>query len=709
MTTEENMNRSGRRIWAVGSGKGGVGKSLISASLSMILSNLEQHVIAVDLDLGNANMHTCLGIKYPRKTILDFLNNDIKDLNEITLDTPLYNLKLISGAGGIVGSSNPVHAQKLKLMRNLEKLYVDSIVLDLGAGTSFNTIDFYMSATDHLLVTTPEITSVQSLYNFIRICVFRKLQSIFYSNVHARDIIDRTKAPGANGGVFQVEEVLKQLESIDGRGVEEYYAFQKSFRPVIIMNMVMKQGEAKLGIGLQKVVKRYLGVETEYAGSVSFDTSVRESLHSGVPHLINVPKSKSSQDIYALIPKLMGHSNDAAFIRETVQRGMRQISKSYNKRIVEPESKDVDPSVYAMEKIRGAESEAPKEQSGLFNLKRATWSRIAIDVGTTSTLIYVKGRGVVLNEPSLMSVEENSGKIVALGSEAKAMTGRAHSGIKIISPLESGAITDYQDVRDMIQEYIRRVKRSALLIRPGIVLSVPPGLTSVEKRAFREFVKDLGAHEIHLVYEPLAAAIGAGLPVDVPMASMIVNIGGGSISAIVISISGIVEMNAARVGGKVIDQHIVRYLKDKHNFLIGDQTAEWIKINFGQALKIERDRRFEVRGQDMAQGIPHTLNVGTGEIRDAIAKPVNRILRVILDLLERVPPELSGDLVDRGMTLTGGGAFLKGIDRLITERTGIKVHIAPNAITATVNGAGRMLDDFSLYKRFFIEDVDILD
>jgi len=188
---------------------------------------------------------------------------------------------------------------------------------------------------------------------------------------------------------------------------------------------------------------------------------------------------------------------------------------------------------------------------------------------------------------------------------------------------------------------------------------------------------------------------------------MLVNLGGGSISAIIISISGIVAMTSERIGGKVLDSYIARYIRDQYSFIIGNQTAEWIKINFGQALKTERDKRFMVRGQDIAQRIPRTLSLSTAEIRETIAKPVKNMLKVILDLLEKVPPELSGDLVDRGMTLTGGGAFLRGLDKLITERTGIKVQIASNAYTATVEGAGRMLDNFNLYRRFFVEDAEI--
>ena len=221
-----------------------------------------------------------------------------------------------------------------------------------------------------------------------------------------------------------------------------------------------------------------------------------------------------------------------------------------------------------------------------------------------------------------------------------------------------------------------------------------------------EFVRELGAREIHLVYEPLAAAVGSGLPVDIPSASMVVNIGAGTISATVIAIGGIVALATERLGGQTIDAAIVRYLRERHNFYIGNQTAEWVKINFGQAYKTTRDRRFEVRGQDLSRSVPKILTLGTAEVREAISKPVGDMVKVVLRLLERVPPELSADLVDRGMTLTGGGALLEGLDHLFREHTGIPVRIAPNALTAAVEGAGRMLDDFNLYRKFFVESLE---
>lgn len=703
---QESSHDPRQKIWACASGKGGVGKTLLASNFSIILANLGESVVAVDLDLGNANMHTCLGIKYPRRTLVEFLNGNTKDLNEIVLDTPVYNLKLISGSGGIVGSANPWHTQRLKLLRHLEQLHVDNIVLDLGAGTSYNTIDFFLGATHHLIITTPEATSIQSCYNFIRICIFRKLRSLFHNNDKAWKIIEKAKAPTPNGDIYKIQDILHEVEELAPDGVAEFNDFQSHFKPFLIMNMVIKKSEAKLGWGIKEVVKRYLDVDIQYVGSIVFDIGIRESLFLEIPYIIKAPKAQAANDIFALVPAILGNSADKFFIRETVQREMKRTSKTYNRRIVESNRQEVDPSIYAVDKVRTAYMPENSKHAGFFNLKPTSWSKIAIDMGTSNTLIYLKNRGIVINEPSLISVEENTGKVVALGHEAKAMTGRAHSGITVLSPMESGAITDYTDVKKMIMEFIKLAKKSTILIRPSVLLTIHPALTSVEKRAFTEFVKDLGAREVNLVYEPLAAAIGAGLPVDVPKASMLVSLGGGSISAIVISISGIVAMASERIGGKVMDYYIVRYLRDKHNFVIGDQTAEWIKVNFGQAMKFERDKRFMIRGQDLTQGIPKTFSINTAEIREAIEKPVNDLLKVILNLLEKVPPELAGDLVDRGMTLTGGGAYLKGFDKLVTERTGIKVRVASNASTATIEGAGRMLTDFNLYKRFFLKHAE---
>jgi len=705
--SSSKLTDSKRHIWAVGGGKGGVGKSLIAANFSIILASLGKEVVAIDLDLGNANMHTSLGIKYPQKTLVDFLNGTVEDLNELILDTSIYNLKFISGAGGIVGSANPWHAQKLKLLRYLERLHVDQIVLDLGAGTSYNTIDFFLSATDHILVTTPETSSIQSVYNFVRICLFRKLHTYLKKHNKAWALVEQAKSPTVDGRFMKIGEILDSIESVAPESVEEFREFQKEFRPSLIMNMVMKKEEGKLGSGLTEVIKRYLDVTVDYAGGITFDKIIRKSVSAEVPYIVNAPKAKPSSDLYDILPVLLGSKSDNGAVREQTEREIKRASKSFGSRIVEANNMDVDPSIYVVDKVKKFETTEEKEESsGFFNLKATTWSKIAIDIGTTTTQIFVKGRGLVIDEPSLMSIDEQTGKVVALGHDAKAMIGRSHSGIKIISPMEFGAITDYSEVKLMIQEFIKRARRSTLLIRPGVVLTIPVGLTSVERKAVQEFIAALGARETHIVYEPFAAAIGAGLPVDMPKASMLVNVGGGSISAIVTSISGIVSESYARTGSGAIDTAIIRYLRDKFNFYIGGQTAEWIKINYGQAIKIARDKKLTVRGQDLANGIPKTLTVSTADVREAIEKPVGEMIKVIQNLLEEVPPELSGDLVDRGMTLAGGGALLQGLDELITKTTGIKVRIAPNTKTAAVEGVGRMLDDFTAYKKYFIDNID---
>lgn len=701
------MTDSGRHIWAVGGGKGGVGKSLIASNFSIILASLGNKVIAVDLDLGNANMHTCLGIRYPQKTLVDFLNGAVQDLNEIILDTSLYNLKFISGSGGIMGSANPWHTQKLKLLRYLEKLHVDHIVFDLGAGTSYNTIDFFLSATDHILVSTPETTSIQSVYNFVRICLFRKLHSILRDHNHAWNVVEKAKVPTPDGQIMKMQDLLEAIQPLVPESVEEFEQFMKEFRPNLIMNMVMKKEEMKLGAGLRDVIKRYLNIDINFAGAISFDKVIRKSFEAEKPYIIEDPKARPTLDLFDAVNSIVGNHSGVSSIREMTQREIRKTSKTYSSRIVESNNMVVDPSIYVVDKVKNFEPAETKEfSSGFFSLKASTWSKIAIDIGTTMTRIYVKGKGIILNEPSIMSIDESSGKIVAMGHDAKAMIGRSHSGIKIISPMESGAISDYTEVKKMIQEFIKYAKRSTILIRPGVIMTIPMGLTSVERKAVHEFIGELGARETHLVYEPFAAAIGAGLPVDVPKASMLVNVGGGSISAVVISISGIVSQASKRVGSTTIDHSIIRYLRDKHNFYIGGQTAEWLKINYAQAKKIGRDNQVSVRGQDLANGIPKTLSVSTAEIREAVAKPVFDMLKVVQRILENVPPELSGDLVDRGMTLTGGGALLAGFDQLITDTTGIKVRIAPNAMTAAIEGSGRMLDDFKQYSKFFVDTIE---
>ncbi len=694
-----------QHIWAVGGGKGGIGKSHIAANFAISLACLGRNVVAVDLDLGNANMHTCFGIRYPRRTLADFLNGENRDLNEILLDTSIYNLKFISGTGGVVGSANPWHAQKIKIMRHLERLMVDDIVLDLGAGTSYNIIDFFLASTGHILVSTPESPAIQSVYNFLRICLFRKLYSILQKNNRAWDIVEDAKTPSADGGIVKVQDLLAAIEPHAPESVAEFRSFLESFRPYLVMNMVMRKEETRLGAGLVSITKRYLDVDLTYTGGIAFDREVRKAIEREVPYLLNAPKSQPSKDFMAIAPRILSENSHQEVIHDRLLREVTRLSKTYTDRVIEADSMDVDPAIYVADRMRSVEYEPQREVAGFF-AKASTWSRIALDIGTTTTRLYVKGKGIIIHEPTLMSVEEDTGKVVAVGYDAKAMIGRAHSGIRIVSPLSSGAITDYREVKTLVQEYIRRAKRSTILIRPGVVLTIPLGLTSVERKAVQEFIADLGARETHLVFEPFAAAVGAGLPVDIPKASMLVNIGGGSTSAVVISMSGIVSQASRRIGSTDVDRAIARYLRDTHSFSVGDQTAEWIKINHAYAAKETRDHQITIRGQDITRGIPQLLTVSTREIREAVDKPISDMLGVVRRLLEVVPPELSGDLVDRGMILTGGGALLKGIDKYLSEATGVPVRIAPNALTASVEGAGRMLNDMKMYRKFFVGETD---
>jgi rod shape-determining protein MreB and related proteins len=699
-----SKNPSGKqRIWAIGGGKGGVGKSLVAANFAIVLANLGKKVVAIDLDLGNANLHNGFGIRYPRKTLMDFINGSVGDLKEILLDTSIYNLKFIGGAGGVVGSANPFHTQKLKLIRCLKKIQADHVVLDLGAGTSYATIDFFLNATDHIIVTTPETPSIQSAYNFIRICVFRKLYASMNRSSNAWELLEKAKIPFANEKISGINDLFGDIEKSDPENLKEFKTFQKSFKPNLIVNMILKNEENRVGLGIRDIVKRYLDVDIQDVGSISFDKIIRESVIMETPFLINAPNSRPTNEFLSLSARILTNNTDGAGLKDIMQREIKKTSNTFSRRVVQSRSLEVDPSIYLVDRIKNGDDGSRKEPSGFFGMKSGSWSKIAIDLGTANTRIFVNGRSIVLDEPSCMSIDENSGGIVALGHESRAMLGRSHTGISIVTPMEAGIISNYTDVKKMINEFLRVAKRSTILIRPGFILTIPSGLTNVEKRAFVEFIKDLGAREVHLVYEPLAAAIGAGLPVDMPSASMLVNFGAGSTSASIISLGGIVTSSSQRIGGITIDTAIIRYYREKHNFLIGDLTAEWIKIHYGQASKIMKDKKFQIRGQHLAEGIPRTLDTSTEEVREAVAKTVDDMVMVILHLLEKVPPELSSDLVNTGMTLSGGGAYLAGLDSLIRERTGLKTSIALNAQTAAVEGIGRMLDDFRSYSKFFAD------
>lgn len=326
---------------------------------------------------------------------------------------------------------------------------------------------------------------------------------------------------------------------------------------------------------------------------------------------------------------------------------------------------------------------------------------LAIDLGTANTLVYVKGRGIVANEPSVVAVQSNgraTRKIVAVGTEAKNMRGRTPTGITAVRPMKDGVIADFEITEEMLRYFIRKAHNRRALFRPRVIVCVPFGITEVEKRAVRESAESAGAREVYLVEEPMAAAIGAGLPVTEASGSMIVDIGGGTTEVAVISLKGIVYSQSIRVGGDKMDEAIIQYVKKSYNVAIGERTAEQIKIAIGTALPTGEDHVVEIRGRDLIGGLPKTIQVSEAEIRDALAEPVKQIVEVVRQALEKTPPELASDIVDRGITLAGGGSLLKHLDTLLCRETGLPVVLAEDPLTAVVLGSGKILDQLDLLK-----------
>jgi len=320
---------------------------------------------------------------------------------------------------------------------------------------------------------------------------------------------------------------------------------------------------------------------------------------------------------------------------------------------------------------------------------------LAIDLGTATTLIYVKGRGIVSCEPSVVAVQRDpreDKKILAVGKEAKEMLGRTPGSITAVRPLSDGVIADFEITEAMLRYFISRAHERGLRARPRIIICVPFGITEVEKRAVKESAEGAGAREVFLIEEPMAAAIGAGLPITEASGNMVVDIGGGTTEVAVISLAGIVYSQSVRVGGDKMDDAIIAYMKRKYNLLIGEQTAERVKRNIGNAYASERVATMEVKGRDLVAGVPKTVVVNGDEIRDALSEPINAIVEAVMTALERTPPELSADIVDKGIVLTGGGALLTDIDVLLREETGLPVMVADDPISAVVLGSGKTLD-----------------
>jgi len=327
---------------------------------------------------------------------------------------------------------------------------------------------------------------------------------------------------------------------------------------------------------------------------------------------------------------------------------------------------------------------------------------LAIDLGTANTLIYMKGKGIVLNEPSIVAFDRNTKRIVAIGNEAREMLGRTHRDIRTIRPMKDGVIADFEIAEGMLREFIKKITSNWLPSR-RIVVCVPSGVTEVEKRAVRDSAEHAGAKEVHLIAEPMAAAIGIGLDVDAPAGNMVVDIGGGTTDIAVISLSGIVYSRSVRMAGNQMDEAIMNYLKRKYNLLVGERTAEQIKMEIGSAYPLDKPLTMEIKGRNLIEGVPKTITVDDSEVREALSECVSTIMNAIRVALERTPPELSADISDRGIVLTGGGALLKNLDKRIREETGLPVSIADDPLCSVVLGTGKMLSDFKLLRKISIE------
>jgi len=339
----------------------------------------------------------------------------------------------------------------------------------------------------------------------------------------------------------------------------------------------------------------------------------------------------------------------------------------------------------------------------LFNILGWFSNDMAIDLGTANTLVFVKGQGIVCNEPSVVVMKRDNKKPVAVGIEAKRMLGKTPANIIAIRPMKDGVIADFDATGVMLRYFIEKVHRRRSLVSPRVVIGVPSSITQVEQRAVKDAAIASGAREVYLIEEPMAAAIGVGLPISEPSGSMIVDIGGGTTDIAVISLGGVVYSKAARVGGDKMDETIMAHIKRKYNLMIGERTAEQIKIELGSAFPTDNSQKtMDIKGRDLVSGIPKTFTIHEEEIREALSEPVNIILDTIKVTLENTPPELAADIVDRGIVLAGGGALLRGMDSLISEATDLPVVVAEDPLTAVARGVGMVLDDLPLLKRVAI-------
>lgn len=337
---------------------------------------------------------------------------------------------------------------------------------------------------------------------------------------------------------------------------------------------------------------------------------------------------------------------------------------------------------------------------GIFtNLYNYFSADLAIDLGTANTLVYIKGRGIVLREPSMVVVDDKTGKIQAVGAEAKAMLGKTPVNLRIIRPMKDGVIADFETTEKMLQYFIKRTRTGNQFLKPRIVIGIPSEITQVERRAVRDAALRARANEVFLIEQAMAAAIGADLPITEPGGNMIVDIGGGTTDVAVISLSGIVVAKTIRIASNEMDEAIIQYIKKKYNMLIGERTAEQIKIKIGSAYPLDEPMEMEIKGRDLAQGIPKTLNINDSEIREALETVVRALIEVVKNTLERTPPELSADIVDRGIILCGGGALLKNLDKRYREETSLPIFIADDPLSSVVLGAGKVLENLPLLEK----------
>jgi len=327
---------------------------------------------------------------------------------------------------------------------------------------------------------------------------------------------------------------------------------------------------------------------------------------------------------------------------------------------------------------------------------------MGIDLGTATTLVYVKGEGIVLCEPSVVAIERGTSHVLAVGEEAKRMLGRTPGNIVAIRPMKDGAIIDFEITEAMLRYFIKKAHHRRVLVRPRIIIAIPSGITEVEKRAVKDSAERAGARDVFLVEEPIAAAMGVGLPIQEPIGNMVIDIGGGTTEIAVISLAGVVFSKSIRIGGDEMDEAIIEYLKKTYNLMIGERTAEEVKIKIGSAYPEGEEMTLEVKGRDLVAGLPKAVTITSEEIREALQEPLRAILEMTKISLERTPPELASDLIEHGVVMAGGGSLLRGMDKLIAEETGLPVHLADDPLTAVVVGTGKVLDEIRYLKKLTV-------